>query len=326
MAHVLGTNIRSGLTAEEAQDRLERHGRNELRAATTIPWWRRLLSQFQDPLVYLLLGAVVVSFVAWILERHEPVPIDAMVIAAIVVLNAALGYVQEARAADAVAALARMTAVTSSVVRDGVRRRIPSAELVPGDLLLLEEGDPVGADARLVQASALQIQEASLTGESASVSKDVNKLQQPAPLAERTSMVFKGTAVTQGSGLALVTATGMRTEIRLTQLDYDRDIAFVALEPSGELAGIVRYTADPDGARAEFGLLVRSDLKRLGLGRALMEHLLRYARARGIGELFGLILRENTAMVEFATQLGFSVAANTGDPDLAEVTLPLRPH
>mgnify|MGYP002403319914 CR=1 FL=1 len=111
--------------------------------------------------------------------------------------------------------------------------------------------------------------------------------------------------------------------IRLTQLDYDRDIAFVALEPSGELAGIVRYTADPDGARAEFGLLVRSDLKRLGLGRALMEHLLRYARARGIGELFGLILRENTAMVEFATQLGFSVAANTGDPALAEVTLPL---
>jgi acetyltransferase len=108
--------------------------------------------------------------------------------------------------------------------------------------------------------------------------------------------------------------------IRLTQLDYDRDIAFVALEPTGELAGIVRYAADPDGARAEFGLLVRSDLKRLGLGRALMEHLLGYARASGIGELFGIILRENTAMVEFARQFGFAVAVDPTDPALVVVS------
>ncbi len=114
--------------------------------------------------------------------------------------------------------------------------------------------------------------------------------------------------------------------IRLTQLDYDRDIAFVALEPNGELAGIVRYTADPDGARAEFGLLVRSNLKRVGLGRALMEHLLLYARAQGIGELFGITLRENTAMVEFARQLGFSVTADVGDSGLVQVNLPLHPR
>lgn len=213
VANVLDSDLRSGLSAQEATRRLERHGRNALRPTATAPGWRRLLSQFADPLVCLLLGAVTVSFVAWILERHEPVPVDALVIAAIVLLNAALGYIQEAKAADAVTTLARMTAVTSSVVRDGARRRIPSSELVPGDLLLLEEGDAVGADARLVQAAALRVNEASLTGESASVSKEVEKLQHLAPLADRTSMVFKGTAVTQGSGLALVTATGMRTEM-----------------------------------------------------------------------------------------------------------------
>ena len=213
VAQALRADLRTGLTSDEAKRRLELHGPNELRAAPSTPWWRRLLAQFQDPLIYLLLGAVVVSFLAWLLEGHEPLPIDAIVIAAIVLLNAALGYVQEAKAADAVAALAKMTAVTSSVVRSGERRRIPSAELVPGDLLLLEEGDAVGADARLVQAAELRVQEASLTGESASVSKSVEALQHPQPLAERTSMVFKGTAVSQGSGLALVTATGMHTEM-----------------------------------------------------------------------------------------------------------------
>ncbi|MFD2648091.1 cation-translocating P-type ATPase [Devosia albogilva] len=213
VARSLGTDVSTGLPADEARRRRDQHGANELRVARSTPWWGRLLAQFQDPLIYLLLGAVVVSSVAWLLEGHEPLPIDAIVIAAIVLLNAVLGYVQESRAADAVAALAKMTAVTSSVVRDGERRRVPSTELVPGDLVLLEEGDAVGADARLVQVAELRVQEASLTGESASVSKDVQPVPERAPLAERTSMVFKGTAVTQGTGLAVVTATGMHTEM-----------------------------------------------------------------------------------------------------------------
>ncbi|WP_172123250.1 MULTISPECIES: cation-translocating P-type ATPase [unclassified Devosia] len=204
-----------GLAQGEAQRRLEANGSNELRAVAPVPNWRRFLSQFEDPLIYLLLLAALVSFAAWLLQGHEPLPIDAIVIAAIVLLNAVLGYIQETRAADAVAALARMTAVTSSVIRDGERRRIPSAELVPGDLLLLEEGDAVGADARLIQAAALRAQEASLTGESASVAKNTRPLEAPAPLAEQTCMVFKGTAITQGSALAVVTATGMQTQMGL---------------------------------------------------------------------------------------------------------------
>ena len=124
-----------------------------------------------------------------------------------------LGYVQEAKAENAVAALARMTAVTSAVVRDGQVQRVPSAELVRGDLLVLGEGDAVGADARLVQAASLRVQEASLTGESEAVLKDAATLPGPAALGDRLDMVFKGTAVAQGTGRAVVTATGMDTEM-----------------------------------------------------------------------------------------------------------------
>src|SRR5690606_26280572 len=144
-------------------------GPNELRAVSPVPAWRRILSQFRDPLVYLLLGAILVALVAWLIEGREGVPVDAIVIAMVVVANAVLGFVQEARAANAVAALARMTAVTSSVLRGGERRRIPSTELVRGDILLLEEGDAVGADGRLLLSASLRVQEASLTGESEAV-------------------------------------------------------------------------------------------------------------------------------------------------------------
>src|SRR3970282_828585 len=128
-------------------------------------------------------------------------------------MNAILVYLQEAKAERADAALAKMTAVTSSVVRDGRVVRVPSAELVHGDLLVLGEGDAVGADARLVQADALRIQEASLTGESVAVLKDAATLPAPAVLGDRRDMVFKGTAVVQGQGRAVVTATGMATEM-----------------------------------------------------------------------------------------------------------------
>ena len=114
-----------------------------------MPAWRKLLGQFADPLIYLLLAAVVVSLVAWALEGAEGVPFEAIVILVIVVLNAVLGYVQEARAEQAVAALQRMAAATAGVVRDGREERIPAAEVVPGDVLLLAEGDAVSADARL---------------------------------------------------------------------------------------------------------------------------------------------------------------------------------
>lgn len=213
VARALQVDPDTGLSAAEAARRLRRYGPNQLRAAPAVPVWRRILAQFRDPLVYLLLGAVVVALAAWLIEGQDSWPVDAVVIAAVVLLNAALGFAQERKAANAVAALARMTEVTASVLRDGERRRIPGAELVPGDVLLLDEGDAVGADARLLTAAALRVQEASLTGESEPVLKDTATLPAPAPLAERSSMVFKGTAVVQGSGRALVTATGMRSEM-----------------------------------------------------------------------------------------------------------------
>ena len=181
--------------------------------SAAVPRWRKFLAQFADPLVYLLLGAVVVSFVAWILEGREEVPFDVIVILFIVIVNAVLGYVQEARAEQAVAALRRMAAATAGVMREGREIRVPAVDVVPGDVLLLAEGDAVSADGRLVQAASLMVAEASLTGESEAVTKDVAPLADPAGLGDRVNMVFSGTAVTRGRGRAVVTATGMATEI-----------------------------------------------------------------------------------------------------------------
>ncbi len=209
----LGSHADRGLTASEADERLQRHGRNVLREAPPVPLWRRVLAQFRDPLVYLLLVAVAISLGVWIIEGAHGVPVDVVVIAAIIIANAGIGLVQEHRADEAVAALARMTAATSTVVRDGTARPVPSEELVPGDLLLLAEGDAVGADARLLAATGLKIQEAALTGESAASVKDPSVQEPGLAVGDRSAMVFKGTAVAEGSGRAVVTATGMDTEM-----------------------------------------------------------------------------------------------------------------
>ena len=213
VAQALGVDPDAGLASFEAARRLARDGPNELRSAPPRPAWRRMLAQFADPLIYLLLGAIAISLIAWLVEGRFGWPIDAIVIAAVVLLNAVLGYLHEAKAEHAVAALARMTAVTSAVLRDAREQRIPSSELVRGDVLVLGEGDAVGADARLVRAAALRIQEASLTGESAAALKDAATLRAAAALGDRHDMVWKGTAVVQGTGRAIVTATGMATEM-----------------------------------------------------------------------------------------------------------------
>jgi P-type Ca2+ transporter type 2C len=213
VARGLGADLEHGLTPQEAARRLTAEGPNELRSAPPVPAWRRILAQLQDPLIYLLLGAIAISFAAWAIEGRAGWPVDAIVIALIVIANAVLGYVQEAKAENAVAALSKMTEVASAVVRGGRRERIPSRDLVRGDVLLLAEGDSVGADARLVETAMLRVQEASLTGESEAVLKDAATLPAPAALADRLDMVFKGTAVAQGTGRAVVTATGMETQM-----------------------------------------------------------------------------------------------------------------
>ncbi|NLG59315.1 MAG: HAD-IC family P-type ATPase, partial [Gammaproteobacteria bacterium] len=213
LATTLGTNPETGLDSAEAARRLRIHGPNELAARPPVPAWKRFLAQFRDPLVILLIVAIVISLAAWWAEGAAGWPVDALVIAVIVLLNAVLGFVQEAKASSAVAALAKMTGVTSSVLRGGIVQRIPSRELVPGDVLLLAEGDAVGADARLIEAAALSVQEAPLTGESAPVAKDTGALPATTALAERSCMVFKGTSVGQGTARGLVTTTGMDTEM-----------------------------------------------------------------------------------------------------------------
>lgn len=190
VAAQLGVDPRTGLSAEEAARRLEADGPNELRDAKPVPTWRKVLAQFQDPLVYLLVAAAAISLASWAVDGAAGVPVDALVIAAIIVLNAIVGYTQEARAESAVAALSTMTAASSTVLRDGQLETVPSAQLVRGDVLVLSEGDAVGADARLLTASALRVQEASLTGESEAVTKSPATLAEPAPLGDRVNMVY----------------------------------------------------------------------------------------------------------------------------------------
>src|SRR5690554_709202 len=213
LAERLRTDPEAGLDTAEATRRLRLYGANALATTPPVPAWQHFLAQFRDPLVALLIVAIAISSVAWWAGGATGWPVDALVIAVIVLLNAVLGFAQEAKASRAVAALAKMTQVTSSVLRDGVVQRIPSRELVPGDVLLLAEGDAVGADARLFQAAALSVQEASLTGESAPVAKGTAALPADTALADRSSMVFKGTSIGQGTGGGIVTATGMDTEM-----------------------------------------------------------------------------------------------------------------
>jgi P-type Ca2+ transporter type 2C len=213
IAIALRVDLKNGLTTQEANTRLAKNGLNELVSLPPIPAWRRILAQFQDPLIYLLLVAIAIALVAWGVEGWVGYPIDAIVITIVVILNGALGYLEEAKARDAVAALARMTEATSGVMRNGHLVRLPSAQLVVGDVLVLAEGDSVGADARLIQVASLRVQEASLTGESESVMKDLAMLPSAAAIGDQLNMVFKGTAVVQGTGHAIVTATGMATEM-----------------------------------------------------------------------------------------------------------------
>jgi len=202
-----------GLSAAEAARRLAADGPNELEGAPPVPAWRKLVAQFQDPLIYLLLAAVVIATAAWLVDGAQGLPTDSIVITLIVIANAVLGYSQEAKAEQAVAALQRMTESNVTVVRGGETQVVPASELVRGDLMVLAEGDSVGADGRVVRANALRVAEAALTGESTAVTKRPGVLAGGEPLGDRTNMVFRGTAVTQGTGRVMVTGTGMRTEM-----------------------------------------------------------------------------------------------------------------
>ena len=202
-----------GLDADEAARRLAAAGPNALAPPAPVSHLRRWLAQFESPLVLLLIAAGGVSLAVWLVEGAHGVPYEALAILAIVAANAVLGFVQEERAEAAVASLKRMSAASASVVRDGERQRIDATSLVPGDVLVVEEGDAIAADARVVESVSLRCAEATLTGESAPVDKDPDPVAAQAALADRANMVWAGTSVAYGHGLAVVTATGMATEL-----------------------------------------------------------------------------------------------------------------
>jgi Ca2+-transporting ATPase len=205
VARALHTDPALGLRADEAARRLALDGPNELARATRPAYGRIALRQLADPLVALLVGAALVS-----LAVGEE--LESAVIAAIVVLNAVFGFVQEVQAARAVLALTRAVELESVVVRDGEPGVVPARELVAGDLVRVREGDRVPADARLATSVGIEVDESALTGESVPVTKGVEPVEPHTPLAERASMIHAGTAVRRGAGLALVTATGAATE------------------------------------------------------------------------------------------------------------------
>jgi cation-transporting P-type ATPase F len=197
---------RQGLSDEEAARRLERAGPNRLTARAGTPAWRRLLDQLTQPLVVVLVMAAIVS--AALGETA-----DAIVIGAVVLVNALIGFVQEHRAEKSIAALDELVVTEATVLRDGALRRVPSERLVVGDIVELVSGDAVPADLRLLSVADLQIEEASLTGESVPVAKRVDILPADAVIGDRTNMAFAGTAVTYGKARGAVTAIGDATEM-----------------------------------------------------------------------------------------------------------------
>ncbi|WP_090058573.1 cation-translocating P-type ATPase [Lentzea fradiae] len=200
------TDQHDGLSTGQWRQRFTDLGPNELPPRRGRHWSLRLLGQLHHPLIYVLMVAAAITA-----ALGEVV--DASVVLGVVVINAVIGFVQEARAEKALDALVSMVRTEVTVVRDGLTARVPSVELVPGDVVLLDAGDQVGADLRLVGASELRIDESALTGESVPVTKDPVVLPPGTALADRTNMAYSGTLVTAGSGRGVVVATGSETEI-----------------------------------------------------------------------------------------------------------------
>lgn len=202
---LLDSNLETGLAEEEAARRLSAYGRNEVTSKKRTSGLKRFLLQFHTPLIYILLVASVITF---LLAEY----VDSAVIFGVVIINAIIGYIQESKAERAIDALSRMVTTESTVRRDGRKRRIPSAEIVPGDVVLLRSGDRVPADLRLFKVRSLQVDESALTGESVPVQKAPERMGHDTIMAERRNLAYGGTLVTYGQAEALVWATGDNTE------------------------------------------------------------------------------------------------------------------
>ncbi|MCS7010866.1 MAG: calcium-translocating P-type ATPase, SERCA-type [Anaerolineales bacterium] len=223
-----------GLSSHEASQRLSAYGPNELQATHRVSAWEILLEQFKNVLILILLAATGIS----LLLGHG---IESIVIAIIVLFAVLLGFIQEYRAERAIEALKQMTAPTATVLRDGEEVRIPARDLVPGDVIVLHTGDRVPADARLLEAINLQVEEAALTGESVPVEKHTQPIpKDDVAIGDRRNMVYAGTAVTYGRGRALVVATGMQTEFgKIAQLLQTVETSKTPLQQNLDKVGTV---------------------------------------------------------------------------------------
>jgi Ca2+-transporting ATPase len=284
----LGSNSHTGLSADAVARGLAQHGANRLAEKIPRPAWLKFLDQFKSLLVLILIGAVVLAGAIGDLK-------DAIVIGIVVLLNAILGFFQEHRAEAALAALKNMLAPTARVRRDGEVQQIEALDLVPGDILLLEAGDRIPADARVLIAHSAEVAEAALTGESQAVAKLPDVVAEATVLAERHNLVFMNTVVTRGRLEAVVTATGMRTEM-------------------GRLAGLLAETAEGETP-------LQGQLDGLGKRLAIIATLV-------VGLMFILGLMRGDELVATAmTAIALAVAAiPEGLPAVVTVTLALGMH
>ena len=209
-------STKEGLSSAEASKRLEQNGKNKLAAAKGKSLIRRFLEQLADPMIIILLVAAAISGVLAVAEGEGLA--DVIIILAVVIVNAVLGVYQESKAEKAIEALQEMSAATSKVLRDGKVQIVHSEDLVVGDVILLEAGDAVPADARILENASLKVEEAALTGESVPVTKFIDIInlkegEKDVPLGDRKNMLYMGSTVVYGRGTAVVTATGMDTEM-----------------------------------------------------------------------------------------------------------------
>ncbi len=210
----LNTNETSGLSNEQARERMEKYGPNKLKEKKRKTNLERFFEQFKDAMILILLAAAAVSFVVACIEKNPKEFFEPVLILLIVVLNAVMGVLQESKAEKALDALKNMSAPHARVIRNGKEEIIDAADLVPGDIIHLEAGDFIPADAYLLASASLKSEESALTGESVPSEKDANaEIKEGAPLGDRSNMVFSGCSVTYGTATAVVTATGMDTEM-----------------------------------------------------------------------------------------------------------------
>ena len=209
----LGSDVANGLTSGEVEDRKKRYGENMLAEKPPKTLFQRFISQFADILIIILLISAAISFAVSFFSEEESF-FEPILILVIVIINACIGVFQENKAEKALDALKKMSTPHARVLRDGEEKIVDTKELVPGDIIRLEAGDFVPADARLLRASNLKVEEAALTGESLPVEKDPDaEIRENAPLGDRINMVYSGCSVSYGTGMAVVTATGMDTEM-----------------------------------------------------------------------------------------------------------------